>query len=167
MPKMIFLCVSNEAIAICPCCGHVLCYRDSRIRIRKIYGGAKSKLLIRRMKCSHCRRLHNELPDILAPYKHYSVEVIENVVDEVIDSDDSLSENYPCETTMNRWKSWILRNTNHIDGSLKSIGYRILDFSERLLKSGVSLLSKLREAGAGWLGTILQVIYNSGGFLPT
>jgi len=33
MPKMIFLCVSKEAIAICPCCGHPLAYRDCFLQV--------------------------------------------------------------------------------------------------------------------------------------
>lgn len=166
MLKKIFLCVSNETIATCPCCGHPLAFRDYRIRVRKVHGGDKSYILIRRLKCGHCSKLHNELPDIFSPYKHYTAEVIEDVVDDIVDSDNTATENYPCEATMKRWHDWINRNTLHIEGMLKSIGYRILGFSERLLKSGVSLLNELRNAGAGWLGTINRIIYNSGGFVP-
>ena len=68
---------------------------------------------------------------------------------------------------MVRWKAWFERNRKNIDGQLKSVGYRILGFSEQLLISGVSLSDELRKNGAGWLGTILCVIYNSGGFLRT
>lgn len=166
MPKMIFLCVSNEAIATCPCCGQPLAYRDSRRRVWKVHGGGKSYILTRRLKCSHCKRHHTELPDILSPYKHYAAEVIEDVVDGIVDADDPETEDYPCEATMKRWHEWVRRNVLHIDGSLKSVGYRMLGFGERLLKSGASLLSELRNAGAGWLGIINRIIYNSGGFVP-
>jgi hypothetical protein len=99
------------------------------------------------LKCSQCNCLHNELPDILTPYKRYTSEVIEDVVDGTISTDDLSTENYPCETTMKRWTDWIGRNVCLIDG---------------LFKSGTSLLLSLIDEGAGWLGTILCAIYNSG-----
>jgi len=103
------------------------------------------------LKCSQCNCLHNELPDILSPYKRYTSEVIEDVVDGTVNSDDLVTENYPCETTMKRWTDWIDRNVHLIDDSFKS---------------GTSLLISLINEGAGWLGTILCAIYNSGGALP-
>lgn len=158
--------MSNETSSVCPVCGGLLDYRDSRSRIMKASGGISSWILIRRLKCGGCRKLHNELPDILTPYKHYASEIIEDVADGAVTADDLATEDYPCEATMERWKGWIDRNILRIDGMLKSVGYRLLDFSEQLLKSGISLLMELREAGAGWLGTVLRLIYNSGGFLP-
>ena len=44
--------------------------------------------MIRRLYCKKCRRLHNELPDILSPYKHYEAETIEGVVDDFVLPDD-------------------------------------------------------------------------------
>lgn len=155
-----------DQVSCCPDCGHTLSYRDSRLRIRKVHGGGRDQLLIRRLKCDHCHRLHNELPDILAPYKHYTSEVIEDVVDGVIDSDDLETEAFPCDATMRRWNAWLLYNQLRIDGLLKAVGYRMLALSETFLKSGVSMLERIRETGAGWMGTILRVIYNSGNFLP-
>lgn len=122
------------------------------------------------MRCrnENCRRIHNALPNFLVPHKHYSSEVIEDVLDDVVRPNDELNDSdYPCEKTMVRWKAWFERNRKNIDGQLKSVGYRILGFSEQLLISGVSLSDELRKNGAGWLGTILCVIYNSGGFLRT
>lgn len=125
-------------------------------------------MCIERMRCrnENCRRIHNALPDFLVPHKHYSSEVIEDVIDDVVRPNDELNDSdYPCEKTMVRWKAWFERNRKNIDGQLKSVGYRILGFSEQLLISGVSLSDELRKNGAGWLGTILRIIYNSGGFL--
>ncbi len=47
------------------------------------YGGETSHIWLRRLCCKRCGRLHLELPDLLVPQKHYTAEVIENVVDEV------------------------------------------------------------------------------------
>jgi len=51
-------------------------------------GGTKLWGRIRRLFCKNFHRLYNELSIILCPYKHYEVEVIEGVVDEVISPDD-------------------------------------------------------------------------------
>ena len=122
---------------------------------------------MRRLLCKHCGKLHTELPDILVPHKHYGAEVIENVVDGVSTPDDTSTEDYPCEKTMARWKEWIAANQSQIDGSLKSVGAKLLDMHISLLASTESLLTKLRDNGAGWLSVICRIIYNSGGSLLT
>lgn len=120
---------------------------------------------IRRLKCPKCGKLHWELPDFLAPFKQYSTEIIAGVLDGIVTSEDDESVDYPCEETMSRWQHWLMVNQLRIDGYLKSIGYRLLGFSEELLISGMSLLAELRSSTPEWLETILRFIYNSGGFL--
>jgi len=134
----------------------------------KTEGGSKEIIKIQRLKCPHCNRLHNALPDFLVPYKHYTTEIISGVLDGVVSSTDQDSEDYPCEETMNRWKQWFRTNRDNIDGYMKSIGYRLLGFGEDLLNSKVSLLTHLKGSSEVWLETVLSMIYNSGGFLaPT
>lgn len=128
-------------------------------------GGDRDYIQIRRLKCSHCGRLHNEIPDCLVPHKHYAAKVIEDVIDEAACSDDLPTEDYPCERTMQRWKGWIERNQAQIDGYLKSAAFRILGYSDQLLSASASLLEKLRELGDGWLCIIQRIVYNSGGAL--
>ena len=154
-----------EEIIPCPKCECELEYRDSRPRILRRYGGDKYFLIIRRLKCMGCSCVHTELPDCLAPYKHYEIEVIENVIDEMITA-ENLEEDYPCESTMSRWKNWISKNTSNINGHMKSLGYRVLDLGIELLRATSSILELLQNEGEGWLGIILRVIYNSGHFLP-
>lgn len=127
-------------------------------RERRIY-------IIRRLKCSKCGKLHRELPDCLAPYKHYATEIISGVLDRAITPMDEDSSDYPCEATMSRWEHWLNVNRLRIDGYLKSIGCRLPGFSEELLNSGMSLLAKLRSSCQEWLEVLLRVLYNSGGFL--
>lgn len=133
----------------------------------KMEGGERRFLRIERMQCTNngCRRLHNALPDCVVPYKHYASEVIAGVLDEIITPDDTEDEDYPCETTMIRWKHWLMANYLRIEGYLKSIGYRLLGWGEETLASRISLLETLRSSNAGWLEAILRMIYNSGGFL--
>lgn len=157
-----FYVVSNEQDSICPECKGKLQYRDSRVRIWKFYGGKVRHLIIRRMKCNVCGRIHNELPDCSVPYKHYGNEVIENVLDEVSTPEDASSEDYPCERTMKRWKYWLAENLHRVEGTLRSVGTTLLGFGDQLLKSKVSLLTELRKSGGDWLKVILRFIYNSG-----
>lgn len=164
MRKPIFF-VESRDVFYCPECGATLLHRDFKPRVMKFEGGQKSFIRMERLKCSSCEKLHNALPDCLTPYKHYRTEIISGVIDEVITPDDLDDENYPCETTMNRWHHWKMANHLRIDGYLKSIAYRSLGFSAELLKSELSLLDELRKSCGNWLETILRIIYNSGGFL--
>ena len=158
-----------ESREVCPCpeCQSPLKHRDFRLRTMKLEGGGKKLLRVERLQCTNegCRRLHNALPDCLVPYKHYASEVISGVLDDVISSDDAEAEDYPCEATMLRWHHWLMVNHLRIDGYLKSIGYRLLMFGQRLLDTRVSLLEKIRLSNGCWLEAILRMIYNSGGFL--
>jgi len=59
-----------------------------------------------------------------------------------------------------------MANTLDIEGYVKSVAHRELEFGEELLKSGLSLLNLLRaRMPGGWLQTIIRIIYNAGGFL--
>ena len=105
------------------------------------------------------------LPDLMLKFKHYSAEVISGVLDEIVQPDDADAEDHPSEDTMKRWHHWFMANELRIDGILKSVGCRDLGFSEVLLRSGISLLERLRQTSVRWLETIHTFIYNSGGFL--
>lgn len=164
MRNKIFLIKSND-VSYCPICGEPLVYRDSCKRSMLLEGHERHNYLIRRLKCRKCGKLHRELPDFLAPFKQYAVEIISGVLDGIVTSEDEDSMEYPCEKTMQCWHHWLIVNQLRIDGYLKSIGYRLLDFNEELLISGMSLLAKLRSSTQKWLETILRFIYNSGGFL--
>lgn len=131
----------------------------------KTEGGTKQFIQIERLKCNHCERLHNALPDFLVPYKHYVAQIISGVLDEVISADDLDTEDYPCEQTMKRWHRWFNGNQNNIEGNIRSIGYRLLGLGEDLLSARLSLLTHLRKSSEVWLETILRIIYNAGSFL--
>lgn len=162
-----FFYVERRETCICPSCQTELRHRDFRSRFMRLEGGERKCLRIERLQCTNdgCRRLHRALPDCLAPYKHYATEVISGVLDEVITPDDTEAEDYPCETTMYRWKLWLMANYLRMEGFLRSIGYRLLGLGEELLTSEVSLLEKVRTMNNCWLEAILRMIYNSGGFL--
>ena len=166
MRKRIFL-IESSAISYCPVCGEPLIYRDTCKRVMLLEGRERRVYVIRRLKCRKCETLHRELPDILVPYKHYAAEVVSGVLEGCITSEDEDCAEYPCQTTMYRWQRWLAANRLRMDGHLKSVGYRLLGFSEELLKSGMSLLETLRSSNQEWLEIILRFLYNSGGFLET
>jgi hypothetical protein len=74
--------IISEEENVCP-----LCINDLEvigIRDRGLIDGAGNKemLVIRRLRCVHCKKIHHELPDILVPYKRHCAETIENVIAE-------------------------------------------------------------------------------------
>ena len=102
------------------------------------------------------------LPDFMVPHKHYTEDVIGDAVSDRLDL--NRTNDAPSPVTIRRWKRWVRLNSADIDGQLKSIAHRELDFSKELLGSGVSLLKELmRSIPYGWLRTILHILYNSGG----
>lgn len=166
MRKIIFLIESSEN-SICPICGQPLKARDHVMRIMKSSDGSVHWLRIRRLACTNesCHRIHRELPDILAPYKHFEVDIITGVLDRLITPETKGFEDHPNEATMQQWHHWFMLNRNTMEGTLRSKGYQLFGFTEKLLTSGVSLLDQLRRDSCDWLRIMLRFIYNSGVFL--
>jgi hypothetical protein len=48
--------------------------------------GNTKTLLIRRLQCASCGKIHHELPDILMPYKRHCAETIEQIIDKRLTS---------------------------------------------------------------------------------
>lgn len=114
-PSRGFFVKSAEQIP-CPCCNGPLEVIGSRRR-KYINGlGDQIVLIIRRLCCEQCERIHHELPDILVPYKRYGSESIEAV----ITGDTALTVTAD-ESTINRWRSWFSELYNHFLGCLAFI----------------------------------------------
>jgi transposase len=94
--------MSNEST--CPKCGGVLKYYDRVPRIVRTKRRTTTKVFLRRLRCQQCRALHRELPDFIFPYKQYEAEIIIGVVEGLITCETLGFEDYPCETTMIRWR---------------------------------------------------------------
>ena len=87
----------------CPLCKAQLKYRDRRRRIMKLAGGKVCHLYIRRLICSSCRKLHNELPDCLSPYIHFSTHTLISILRKTLQLESLFPEESPSESTTNRW----------------------------------------------------------------
>ena len=148
----------------CPHCkeGHLI-YRDHCKRKVIYETGDFEWIFIPRHRCDNpaCNRISRMLPAMLIPYKHYAEEVISDTLDGRITPADS--DDRPSERTSTRWSHWLLANEDNINGYLKSIGHRLLGFTEELLMSEASLLSEFRARQPySWLKTVIRTLYNAG-----
>lgn len=135
----------------CPSCGCQLRVIGSRKRKYINKEGEKITLIIRRLKCSNCKRIHHELPDILVPYKRYESCNIEKVL---TDSDNCtvVAE----ESTFYRWKKWFNRL------SIRIQTYPVL-ISGVGIKNRVSInirLISLLKRYPRWLSKIVTQLVN-------
>ena len=58
-------------------------------------------LIIRRLRCEDCGKIHHELPDILVPYKRHCYETIEKIINNEIEEGNCCEE-----STIRRIKAW-------------------------------------------------------------
>jgi hypothetical protein len=65
--------------------------RGRRERVLIESDGQVVKLMIRRMYCGDCDRIHHELPDCIVPYKRHCAETIEKII-------SGKTDDAPCET---------------------------------------------------------------------
>ena len=88
-------------MSICPLCLHTRLYViGSRKRKYIDAHGTQKCLLIRRLKCGKCRKIHHELPDIITPYKRHCTQTVKAVIKNNI-------ENLCCEnSTIKRIELW-------------------------------------------------------------
>lgn len=94
-----------EDETICPGCGGDLRYYDSTKRIMRTKGRVTSWVIIQRLRCPECGKIHRALPNDILPYKQYEAEVIRGVLEGFITCETIGYEDYPCEMTMLRWKT--------------------------------------------------------------
>jgi hypothetical protein len=86
----------------CPICQAVLLMRATRERVWWLGNEVVRMLLIRRLYCEDCGRIHHEIPDCLVPYKRYGADVIENIVSGEVRAKDA-----PCpSSTASRIRAW-------------------------------------------------------------
>ena len=98
-----FLVVIALEASCCPLCQTPLLMRSTRERVywEGDTEAEKNILIIRRLYCEKCGRIHHELPDCVVPYKRYSANVIENI------ANGQPAKNAPCpDSTVRRLRRW-------------------------------------------------------------
>lgn len=142
-----------------PCCGGDLSVVGSRPRVWFKSSGEKAKLIIRRLYCKSCGRIHHELPDLLVPYRRYDAKSIEGAVSEPPRTDIAAEE-----STLLRWKCWFLSWAIYAAGCLQSVAMRfhlpVACPSERL-QSALQRIGHYVGDAAGWLKRVVRPIVNS------
>jgi len=99
-PRQFFYVIACKA-SYCPVCSKPLSARGRRRRALNGDDGDKIILMIRRLLCIECNRIHHELPDCVVPYKRHCAKTIENVINGGTDA--------PCESrTITRILAWWL-----------------------------------------------------------
>lgn len=124
-------------------------------------------MLIERRICTNreCGKTHRILPgNKVLPYKHYDADTIEGVIDGLVNEDNLSLEDYPCESTLRRWRRWAEELLKNTEGQLRSTVYRVYDLSFEFLKYGNSLLEDLKERiKYGWLTAVVRIYMDTGG----
>jgi hypothetical protein len=161
-PKRIFF-VRSEEQSLCPCCNGTLKVIGSRKRKYINDVGAQITLIIRRLRCCHCNRIHHELPDILVPYKRHCSESIEAVL--TADAPTSVTAE---ESTLWRWRRWFQEVAEYFVGCLLAIDYQYkynqgkpsVEAPIRLSQSPLQRIRRLVGDATGWLARIVRPIVN-------
>lgn len=138
----------------------MLVVAGSRKRILRQLDGEPIILIIRRLKCEHCHRIHHELPDTVVPYKRHCAETIEEILS------DTEEKIYPCESsTAVRLRNWFSLLREHFEKALVAVQYRYKQ--DGRLSQELSTLLPLVPAflPAGWLGRLVRTLVNAG-FYP-
>lgn len=123
-------------------------------------------LIIRRLCCLGCNKIHHELPNILVPYKRYKSECIEAVVVEKTNTTLIVACD---ESTLHRWKYWFNSLSEYFAGCLQSIAIQTGKETEGTSKPK-SVLHRIWHyvGGApGWLARIVQPLVNSNLWVQT
>lgn len=153
--------VKSEESSICPVCSTPeLKVIGSRKRGVLKGDGEAIILIIRRLRCLDCKRIHHELPDMLVPYKRYFSGIIEVIVDDT--SDEVSCEN----SSIYRIKKWFREISGYIAGCLGSVAaQRGLE----IIKSG-SVFQRIKAyvgKGASWLARTVRTVVNTNNWLHT
>jgi hypothetical protein len=142
-------------ISFCSICGNELTFKDHRSRIVIYSDGTHLIIMIRRLKCETCSRLHNELPDFIQPYKRYASDVIEAVLDD--DTSASPAEN----STIKRWRKWFNRIASYLNAALVAVKAEFEHLPVNIT-NGLAPLEYYRKQGKDWLRGIIRRYVNSG-----
>lgn len=154
--------VKSREKSICPICGNSLNVIGSRKRGIIEHDGTKRNLIIRRLRCNHCHRIHHELPEEIVPYKRYSSEAIEKSI-------CGNNEDQTCElSTIRNWRIWFYLLEEYFESTLEAIKFLYISYAE--LQKEISLLQLLkrrRKKPDGWLKKLVRIIVNSNRWLHT
>lgn len=124
--------------------------------------GTTAHLIIRRLYCEDCRKIHHELPDLAVPYKHYSANAIEKVLK------GSTLDCFPGEaSTAIRLRVWFLLLHEYFERSIEAL--KLIHKEDCQLVDELSSLIPLdpAELTTGWLRHLVRILVNSARWVQT
>lgn len=164
-PTGVFFVRSAEQIP-CPCCSGHLRVIGSRQRGCIDSLGDKIILIIRRLRCVACRRIHHELPDMLVPYKRH----IKDSIEAAVGGDPALSVTAD-ESTLWRWRRWFWALAAYFLGCLTALAarYAIASVEGRstLPRSALHRIWQLVGDAPGWLARVVRPVANANLWVQT
>lgn len=156
--------IKSEEESICPICSsETLKVIGSRNRGALDNNGEKVTIVIRRLRCIACRKIHHELPDFLVPYKRYLSECIEAII-------EGEHEQIACEgSTIYRLRRWFYAVKVHIKGSLASVSARNRAGMGTAV-TGATILNMIKVyvgKEPGWLSRAVRTVVNTNNWVHT
>lgn len=156
--------VKSREAAHCPCCDGCLAVVGSRKRFLIQPDGSKIWLIIRRLYCPHCNRIHHELPDMVMPYKRYSTQAVE----EILSGTTSVPIPVACEnSTMRRIRIWFFLLRSYFERCLQSLKQLFQTDAEFLIEIDKMIPLEVATLPAGWLRCLVRTLVNSGRWRQT
>lgn len=155
----------SREIPYCPHCSREMNVVGSRNRKSTGLDGAEKTLIIRRLRCDSCEKIHHELPDFIVPYKHYDAQVIENILKGSGKPAESCS---PCEdSTARRTIRWFSLLLPYFEAAIRSLIEMNRYHNELVLELSELLPLSASRLPAGWLVRLVRALVNSGRWLQT
>lgn len=157
-PRGAFFVRSAEVVP-CPVCQGPLVVVGSRPRSVIKPTGEKTWVIIRRLRCTSCRRIHHELPDIVVPYRRHQATSIEDVVGDEQGAVSVAAD----ESTLGRWRRWFEAWVPYATGALESIRRRLklpLETASTSPESALQILGRFVGEGPGWLARVVRSLAN-------
>lgn len=154
--------VKSKEKSMCPVClSETLKVIGSRHRGVLDSKGEKLIIVIRRLRCTTCKKIHHELPDILVPYKRYLSECIEAII-------EGEHDRIACESsTIYRLKRWFKTMVPHIKGSLASAAAKINAKREESGEPFPKTIKAYVGDEVGWLRRAVRIVVNINNWIHT
>ncbi|MCY0864240.1 MAG: DUF6431 domain-containing protein [Sulfobacillus sp.] len=143
----------------CPHCQGPLRVVGSRGRRRRLPDGTRHVLVIRRLRCDPCARIHHELPDCLVPYRRYDSASLEALATEGPTAAVAAEP-----STLRRWEAWFQQWIPYVERCWAALAARHrIPPTARALPWETPLALRapwVATAGSGWLAAIVQRLVN-------
>ncbi|MBQ9634706.1 MAG: hypothetical protein IJV12_00625 [Acidaminococcaceae bacterium] len=126
--------------------------------------GSKIWLIIRRLNCPHCNRIHHELPDMVIPYKRYSTQAVEDILSGAASTPLPVA----CEnSTIRRIRIWFSLLRSYFESCLQSLKQLFQTDADFLIEIDKMVPLEVVTLPAGWLRCLVRALVNSGRWRQT